>query len=142
MARKPARSDRLSAGHDLAAADHAPRRQSVELDGHRKPMPARTHGWLLWLPAGISMVAVLVALIAFTRPTASGSTGRTASGANTSPGATGQDAGAPVGFRVGDRAPDFTLQDLHGKRVSLHTFRGRPVLLHFWAVDCTNCQAE
>src|SRR5207302_3711059 len=24
----------------------------------------------------------------------------------------------------------------------LHNFLGRPVLLHFWAVDCTTCQGE
>jgi len=50
--------------------------------------------------------------------------------------------GAPVGLRVGDRAPDFTLKSLQGAPVSLHQFLGRPVLLHFWAVDCTSCQAE
>src|SRR5260370_38668586 len=50
--------------------------------------------------------------------------------------------GAPVGLQVGDRAPNFTLRDLQGKQVSLHSFLGRPVLLHFWAVDCTSCQAE
>ena len=50
--------------------------------------------------------------------------------------------GAPVGLRIGDKAPDFTLKNLQGVSVSLHQFLGRPVLLHFWAVDCTSCQAE
>ncbi|MGH2346659.1 MAG: TlpA family protein disulfide reductase [Chloroflexota bacterium] len=50
--------------------------------------------------------------------------------------------GTSVGLRVGDRAPDFTLKSLQGIPVSLHQFLGRPVLLHFWAVDCTSCQAE
>jgi peroxiredoxin len=49
---------------------------------------------------------------------------------------------APVGLHVGDRAPDFTLKSLQGADVSLHQFLGRPVLLHFWAVDCPTCQGE
>jgi peroxiredoxin len=51
-------------------------------------------------------------------------------------------ANLPVGIAVGDRAPDFTLKSLDGKPVSLSSFRGHPVLLHFWAVDCTTCQGE
>lgn len=30
-------------------------------------------------------------------------------------------------------APDFTLRDLEGREVSLSQFRGRPVMLFFWA---------
>jgi cytochrome oxidase Cu insertion factor (SCO1/SenC/PrrC family) len=32
-----------------------------------------------------------------------------------------------------ETAPDFTLESLAGKRVSLSEFRGRAVLLYFWA---------
>jgi cytochrome oxidase Cu insertion factor (SCO1/SenC/PrrC family) len=32
-----------------------------------------------------------------------------------------------------ETAPDFTLESLAGKRVSLSDFRGRAVLLYFWA---------
>ena len=35
---------------------------------------------------------------------------------------------------VGKTAPNFTLKDLSGRDVSLADFRGRPVLLAFWAV--------
>jgi thiol-disulfide isomerase/thioredoxin len=39
-------------------------------------------------------------------------------------------------------APDFTLRDLDGKSVSLSDFRGKVVLLNFWATWCTACLAE
>jgi thiol-disulfide isomerase/thioredoxin len=39
-------------------------------------------------------------------------------------------------------ASDFTLRDLNGKSVSLSDFRGKVVLLNFWATWCTACLAE
>jgi len=47
-----------------------------------------------------------------------------------------------TGLAVGQCAPDFTLSNLQGRRVSLASYRGRPVLLHFWAVGCSTCKAE
>lgn len=43
---------------------------------------------------------------------------------------------------VGDVAPDFKLDDLNGKAVSLSAYRGKVVLLNFWGTFCPPCRAE
>ena len=39
-------------------------------------------------------------------------------------------------------APDFTVLDMEGKEVSLSDFKGKPVVLNFWATWCYYCKEE
>src|SRR5689334_16863747 len=48
---------------------------------------------------------------------------------------------APLMLNVGDKAPDFEATDCQGRKVSLATLRGRPVVLFFFpkafTIGCT-----
>ena len=44
--------------------------------------------------------------------------------------------------QIGSIAPDFTLPDVDGKPVSLSSFRGKYVLVDFWAAWCPDCRKE
>lgn len=48
----------------------------------------------------------------------------------------------PVGPEEGNRAPDFTLQNLAGDDIRLNDFRGEIVMVNFWFAACEPCEVE
>jgi peroxiredoxin len=52
------------------------------------------------------------------------------------------DGATEVGLEVGQLAPDFEISTTDGRRVRLSDFRGRPVVINFFALWCTSCLAE
>jgi cytochrome c biogenesis protein CcmG, thiol:disulfide interchange protein DsbE len=47
-----------------------------------------------------------------------------------------------VMLKIGDPPPSFSLQDLDGRTVTPADFKGKAVVMHFWADWCTYCLEE
>ena len=45
-------------------------------------------------------------------------------------------------LKKGRKAPDFKLRDVDGKTYTLKDFRGKTLVIDFWATWCPDCRAE
>lgn len=48
----------------------------------------------------------------------------------------------PIGLEPEHRAPEIILSNLNGEKVSLEDFKGKKILLNFWATWCPPCKEE
>jgi thiol-disulfide isomerase/thioredoxin len=110
-----------------------------------RPVPA-LRGRLQRLAAAAAAVAILVlalwqAGVLFQSDDSNTGAGVALEAPETSLDTPGADQ-ATVGLGEGDLAPDFVFSSFDGTRVRLSDFRGRAVLLNFWATWCVPCRVE
>jgi thiol-disulfide isomerase/thioredoxin len=95
----------------------------------------RHRGWL-WFAGSVVVIVAAVVYFAdpFSTPTAT-----EADGSKVETGVIETEGASPRERRP---APNFVLPDYEGKAVRLSDYRGKTVLLNFWATWCTTCEAE
>jgi len=95
------------------------------------------------LSFAILALAVVILVVNIWKPTSTESEKKTTNQTEKTTETTEDIPGAKLSsLREGAEAPDFELNTLDGKTIKLSDYRGKKVILNFWATWCPPCKAE